>query len=99
MRAKPVPIGDRFFPRQSDALGFFKEMLGRYNIGETVSPDDVKDLDALLSRHRDVVGKIGCGISHYKVQSDGYGGRCFWIVRVDHSEVDFSYRRCITEIW
>ncbi|PBJ83985.1 hypothetical protein CMZ84_05845 [Lysobacteraceae bacterium NML93-0399] len=99
MPAKPLTIGNRDFPRQMDALNFFKEMLGRYRIGERVSPADSADLEALLNRHQDVESKLGCGISHFKVDKDGYAGRCFWVVRTDGTQDDFTYKRCVTGIW
>ncbi|WP_414649746.1 DCL family protein [Dyella sp.] len=74
-------------------------MLSRYNIGEIVSPVDAVDLGHLLSRHNDLNQKIGCGVSHYKVDMDGYGGKCFWLVRSDGTEEDFTYVRCVTGIW
>lgn len=99
MAAKPINIGNHHFSRQLDALNFYKEMLGRYSPGERVSDMDAIDLHALLLRHQDVENKTGCGISHFMVQKDGYGGRCFWVVRIDDSQEDFSYKRCITGIW
>lgn len=99
MAAKPISIGNRKFPRQLDALNFFKQMLARYSPGDRVSDVDAVDLHSLLLRHRDVVKKIGCGVSHFMVQKDGYGGRCFWVVRTDGSQEDFTYKRCVTGIW
>lgn len=99
MPAKPLTVGKHVFARQMDGLDFFKEMLNRYPIGERVSSVDAVDLFALLARHNDAAQKIGCGVDHFKVDKDGYGGRCFWVVRVDGSQEDFTYRRCITGIW
>lgn len=99
MRAKPVTIGVRQFPRQLDALQFFGDMLARYNVGDRVTDEDAIDLLALLARHVDAVKKIGVGVDHFKVDKDGYGGKCFWIVRTDASQIDFTYKRCVTGIW
>lgn len=99
MPAKPVRIGVRYFDRQKDALDFYKEILGRYEIGQRVSQQDEIELMALLGRHQDVASKIGGGVDHFKVDKDGYGGRCFWIVRMDSTETDFTYIRCVTGIW
>src|SRR5215216_4869744 len=98
MPAKPVTIGTRYFSKQKDALDFFKEILGRYEVGQRVSKQDAIDLLALLARHQDAASKIGSGVDHFKVDNDGYGGRCFWIVRTDSSETDFTYVRCVTGI-
>lgn len=99
MPAKPLTIGSRHFTRQGDALNFFKDMLGRYAIGSVVLPHDAQDLSNLLLRHVHHQEKVGNGIDYFKVSEDMYGGRCFWIVRKDGSEVDFTYRRCVTGIW
>lgn len=99
MPAKPLTIGSRPFPRQMDAIKFFSDMLARYGVGDRVSEIDAADLRALLTRHRECASKIGAGLDHFKVDKDGYGGRCFWVVRIDASQTDFSYRRCITGIW
>lgn len=92
MPAKPVTIGLRKFPRQQDALKFFSDMLTRYNAGDRVAEDDAIDLNALLKRHIDVDKKVGVGVDYFKVDKDGYGYKCFWIVRVDSSQVDFTYK-------
>lgn len=96
MAAKPVNVGSRNFVRQKDALDFFKEMLGRYSVGDVVLPIDEVDLRALLLLHRDSVHKIAGGVDHFKVMEDGYGGRCFWLVRLDRSIDKFSYISCVT---
>ena len=99
MPAKAVTIGDRDFPRQMDALAFFKDMLARYKKGDVVSEDDQRDLSALLERHADRDLKFGTGVDFFRVDADSYGGKCFWVVRRDGTEDDFSYRRCVTGIW
>lgn len=99
MPAKPLTVGTREFARQSDAIEFFKDMLGRYKKGDVVSDTDETDLRRLLDRHISRDEKIGSGVDYFRVESDLYGGKCFWIVRTDGSQIDFTYRRCITGIW
>lgn len=99
MPAKTTLINGVEFRRQLDAIDFFKVMLGRYGIGEVVNASDEPYLRDLLTRHVGYEEKIGCGIDYFKVDRDGYGWRCFWIVRLDGSEVHFSYRRCLTGRW
>lgn len=41
-------------------------------------------------RHPETLEKIGDGIDHIKVGRVSHNTRCFWIVRTDGSEVDFS---------
>lgn len=99
MPAKSISINGTEFRRQSDAIEFFRLILWKYGIGAVVSESDEFYLRDLLTRHVDYGNKVGCGIDHFKVDRDGYGGRCFWIVRTDGSEVDFTYRRCLTSRW
>ncbi|MBK0024996.1 DCL family protein [Stenotrophomonas sp. S48] len=99
MPAKPVKIGERMFARQTDALEFFRVMLNSYRRGERVSDSDAVELNALLLRHINVEEKTGVGIDHFLVDSDDYGGQCFWVVRADSTRVQFTYRRCVTGIW
>ena len=50
----------------------------------------------LLTRHPDAEQKLGCGISHIEVrQSPVFRSREFWLCRLDGTETDFSYRKCI----
>lgn len=104
---KPVTLsnGSQWSTRTT-ALQFFKKMLGRYDIGETVSsPQDQSDLLALLIRYDAVLApgepsKIGTGVSHFSKQwasAEGYSTPCFYVHRVDGSIDDFSYRRAINE--
>lgn len=97
--AKPLTIGQRFFARQKDALDFFKSMLGRYSPGQRVSSEDAIDLSSLLRRHRDYEDKVGAGIDYFVVMDDGHGWKCFGVVRIDGSIIDFTYIYCVTQRW
>ncbi|WP_184432259.1 MULTISPECIES: DCL family protein [Xanthomonas] len=99
MPAKSVKIGEREFSRQKDALEFYRVMLNSYRRGERVSDADAIELNALLSRHISRDEKVGVGVDHFLVDSDEYGGQCFWIVRVDATRAHFTYKRCVTGIW
>jgi len=96
-RVRSVVIGPRFFEKVGDATNFFTEMLARYVPGGVVSAADASDLAHLLSRHSDVVEKIGPGISYFIVDRapDNYPGRCFWVVRTDGSKIDFAIKHCL----
>lgn len=98
-QSKQVQAGVRSFPRQQDALEFFKALLNRYSPGDRVSSVDAIDLTALLALHRDSALKIGSGIDHFSVRTADYGTQCFEIVRTDASREDFTYIRCITQRW
>lgn len=62
----------------------------------TLTLDDEQFLVALLEGHPESAQKIGVGVRRVFVNADGFGGRCFWLERVDGSCTDFSFRSCVT---
>lgn len=96
---KPITVLHRHFPRQSDALKFFSAMLARYRMGEVVTGEDDLLVRALLSRHENLKEKTGGGVEAIVVMMSPEGSSCFGVRRSDGTEVDFSFRRCITQIW
>jgi hypothetical protein len=50
-RSKPFKLATRTFEKQSDAWGFFKELLSRYRPGDRVSGEDAL-LDVLSYQSR-----------------------------------------------
>lgn len=83
------------FADDAEAAGFFKAMLGRYRPGTRVGEADAMHLRALIERHPDRAGKVGCGISHFEVMGTEHGVPCFRLVRTDGTGTDFSCRHCI----
>ncbi|CAN5799958.1 hypothetical protein BH11MYX4_BH11MYX4_23090 [soil metagenome] len=49
----------------------------------TLTLDDEQFLVALLEGHPESAQKIGVGVRRVFVNADGFGGRCFWLERVD----------------
>lgn len=91
-RGKPVELATRKFDNQTLATSFFREMLGRYKVGERVNEINSLDLASLLERHPEYSQKVGCGVDHFEVMLDKeHGSKCFRIVRTDGSGTDFSY--------
>ncbi len=99
-KARQIKIETRTFSKAGDATAFFSEMLNRYAVGQRVDEADARDLAALLKRHDETVEKIGVGISYFKVDAapEPYSGKCFWIVRTNGTEIDFSYPHCLKAI-
>jgi hypothetical protein len=99
-KARQIAIDTRTFAKAGDATAFFREMLNRYALGQRVNEADSLDLAALLKRHQEVAEKIGVGISYFKVDSapEPYSGKCFWIVRTNNTEIDFSYPHCLKAV-
>ncbi len=96
---KPVTVLSRNFPRQTDALIFFSAMLARYRMGDVVTGEDDLLMRELLSRHENLEDKAGSGVEAIVVMMSPEGSACFGVRRTDGTEVEFSFRRCITQIW
>lgn len=94
-RAQSLEIDGYKFARKADALAFMKVMLNRYSPGDTVDEADARFLAEALSRHPEARGKIGSGLRRFEVRAAKYGTQCFWIIRSDGSEEDFSYKKCV----
>lgn len=95
MPAKPITIGDRYFPRKGDAAAYFREMLYKYDLGDKVGTADAAFLSAAILRHPEAEAKIGAGIASFSVRSADFGTRCFWVNRVDDTSEKFSFDACI----
>ncbi|UFN43282.1 DCL family protein [Nocardioides okcheonensis] len=101
---KPISLPSITFPTQKAALEYFRGILYRYEIGDSVS-DPVHDtmLRELADRHPDATEKIGVGISEFfidRTDAGDYGyvsaaSRGIWIRRIDDSVVDWSYQTAI----
>lgn len=96
-RSRKIKLDTRSFEKAGDATAFFSTMLNRYSVGDRISEIDGHDLIALLKRHDEEAEKLGVGVSHFKVDSAPlpYTGKCFWIVRTDGSQIDFSFPHCL----
>lgn len=95
-KARKIRIETREFQKHGDAMAFFRGILNRYSIGDTVSDGDAAELKALLKRHDECSEKEGVGISKFEVDvPPDHAGRCFWIVRNDQSRIDFSFKHCL----
>lgn len=81
------------FKTQQEALEYFKTMLNSCDMNQNI-PEHYDDLYDLLCRHPHAMEKIGCGVESFMVKSDGYGHKCFWLIRVDGTIEDFSYITC-----
>jgi hypothetical protein len=96
-RGKPINLGSRAFDTKGAATAHFKAMLARYGVGDRVDEVDSRDLSALLGRHPEYDEKVGSGIKHFEVMSADFGTRCFRVIRLDGTGVDFSYLFCIAQ--
>lgn len=99
-RSKPLQIGQHYFPRQLDAVNHFSNLLGGRRLGDEIEAgQEFAELSALLSRHKDSVAKVGCGVRAFVIMLSAEGTICFGVKRVDGTVEDFSFHRCIKQNW
>ncbi len=92
-----ITIGPTVFPTKSAAEAHCRAILWSYKPGENiVRRDHELFLRDLIELHPEADEKIGCGISCFHVQADGFGGQCFWITRLDGTPIHFSFKNCIS---
>eukprot|EP00434_Breviolum_minutum_P020826 symbB.v1.2.018372.t1/scaffold1462.1/size117239/5 len=80
-------------------LNRWRDVLHSAQLGQELHGDDLELVKALLAYHPAAKEKIGVGLQGIKVDrapaNHGRQSRCFWVVRTDGSEEDFSARKCL----
>lgn len=95
-KASTFEIHDQTFNTQSSLKMFIQSILHGSGIELPVSNYNFEFLSKLLDRHPRRDEKVGVGIKSFIVRKDIYGRtKCFWIVRLDGTETEFSYDKCI----
>jgi hypothetical protein len=94
MSAKPVKIGSLSFSKKGQANDYLRDMLYKYDLGDTVTDADAEILTHLLHMHPEAAEKIGPGIKSFSIRTADYGTRCFWVNRIDGTTERFSFRAC-----
>lgn len=95
-KPKPVSIGRVAFETQTEAREFIREILNSAPWGVPLQGDTHEFVRGLLDRHPRAAEKIGSGVVHFSVNSDGNGNRCFYIHRLDGGEpLHFSYQKSL----
>ena len=98
-------VGSRTFLLKKDAEDACREVLYRYAPGDRVTdPADEQFLLDLLELHPQRDDKIGRGIDHFEIRTNPkfVKQRSFYLVRIDGSETDFSFVKCLrppTDSW
>jgi hypothetical protein len=94
-RKKSIIIGSRHFEYQKDAIEYYRKVLERYGIGDSLIDEDFDEVYELLRNHPDAVGKIGGGVEDIFVSGDGYGKQCFHVRRAGGSTENFSLHKSV----
>jgi hypothetical protein len=98
MPRDPVLVGNRSFALKKDAEQACRDILYRYEPGHRVAEiADEQFLLDLLELHPQRDEKFGCGVDHFEVRVNPkfVRQRTFYLVRVDRTETDFSFVKCL----
>ncbi|GIL15364.1 MAG: hypothetical protein BroJett039_05370 [Chloroflexota bacterium] len=91
-------INDEYFKTKKDVEKRASSILNSYELGQDLNSDDLEFVLALLEYHPDSMKKKGVGVQSIKViphEEFGRKNQSFAVVRIDGSETDFSYGKCI----
>lgn len=86
------------FTTKADWMKAVQAVRERHQEGWALFGEDASLLMDTLASHPRVKDKVGCGIKSIVLgtSSNDWGNKCFFIVRVDGSREEFSYRSCIS---
>lgn len=90
-----IRIGEIEFKTKKAATAAVREILYRYQPGDTLTDSDAEFMLGVLCRHPEADEKVGCGVSSIQVEQNGPTVG-FWLTRRDGSRTDFSFVACIT---
>jgi len=88
---KPLQIGRFAFARKMDAEAHIKKIFKEAVWGEPLAGEEHEFVLSLLLRHPRAQEKLSGGLSHFTVNSNGYGYHCFYIHRPIGPAEHFSY--------
>lgn len=93
-------IGPKVFTSSMDMFNFFYDLLRTWPINFNLNKYEHLMLEDLINQgHQEPQKKIGAGIEAFQVRiNPDFYSRCYYIVRVDGSVDDFSYRKCVDNI-
>ena len=96
--AVPIEVGPFLFKTKKELTAYCREVLGHFAPGERIDDENAEFLHCLLQRHRSYPEKIGGGIAHFTVEENPqWGGKCFWLWRLNGTNSDFSFHECVTQ--
>ena len=76
---------------------YVRNIIQGLKIGERVKKEHTHFnlFNDLIQRHSEKEGKIGCGIKYFFLCLDGFKNRYMKIMRLDKTDIDFSWSWCI----
>lgn len=97
MAGMRIVLGGLTFPNKEAVKRYCRTLVDRARDGDWVADENVAFLRDLLACHPDVEEKLGSGLRGFVVRSAPpfHRNRCFYAVRTDGTEVDFSWKKCV----
>lgn len=95
-----ISIGTHVFKTKKEAADSCRRILYAQPIGSIVTAREDHDfLIELLLRHPDPDGKIGVGVLRFEIRENPLfpTRRLLSLIRVDGTETDFSFLKCLTQ--
>lgn len=99
MKRKTYTLGGKNYKTKADIRRRARAIKESNREEVSIAGEDHEFMLDLLGMHPDAAAKIGAGVKRFFIRSDVdmVGSKCFWVERVDGSETDFSYNKCIAE--
>ncbi|KAM0035639.1 putative protein DCL [Helianthus debilis subsp. tardiflorus] len=96
----PVDVGYKKFDASVEMFDYFYKLLHYWPPNLNVNKyEHTMLLDLLKKGHLEAEKKMGTGINAFQVRyHPQWKSRCFFLVRVDGSADDFSFRKCVDHI-
>jgi hypothetical protein len=69
--------------------------INSYNDGDILNQEDFKTFYTILQSHPSVISKIGKGVKEFFVKENAFKKKALFIRRVDDTEIDFSWIKCV----
>jgi hypothetical protein len=93
-----VTLGREFFPKKLDVQQRIRLMIESYQLMSYIDEPDKNLCLNLFAHHPDYLKKLGIGIEAIQVRLDDYGHRYFHLHRIDGSDEDISWVKCLASI-
>ncbi|THU69825.1 hypothetical protein C4D60_Mb08t18490 [Musa balbisiana] len=95
-----VSVGPKFFTSSVEMFEYFFKLLHTWSPNLDLNKYEHMVLHDLLNKgHPEPTKKIGVGIQAFQVRyHPAWKSRCFFVVRVDETVDDFSFRKCVDNI-
>ncbi len=92
-----IIIGDKVFKTKIEAKKFTQEILYRNPVGRPLVGEDLSFVYDLIQLHPKKDEKMGSGVKNIVIKEErGVGStKCFYIIRNNETEIDFSFYKCL----